>query len=892
MLMSNERRRRKKKRRVGRLRFFRLFLLLVLLASVAVLSAAVGVYTALAGNLPSLEAQAPYEAAQTTKIYAGVDQPVLLAELHGVENREIVSGDQIAQTMRDAVVAVEDERFWEHKGVDFVGIFRALVADLREGEIVQGGSTITQQLIKNAYISNEQTLDRKFKEAVLAYQLEKRWSKEKILNEYLNIIYFGQGAYGVEAAAQEYFGAHAKDLKPAQAALLAAIPKSPAKFDPRTNPESALGRRNMILNKMFQQGYLTGVELQEALATPLEFAPSKREAGTKAPYWVEMVREQLVAKYGSNTVLKGGLRVYTSVNLELQSAAEEIIRETFNRPGDPAASLVSIDLETGEVLAMVGGLDFQKQKFNLATQGRRQPGSAFKPFVLAAALEQGKGPASVYPSGPVTVSLPGDDWQVKSPDLGAITFSEAVSRSSNGVFARLIMDVGADQVVNMAHQLGIESELEPRPAIALGGLEHGVTPMEMAVAYGTFGSGGMRLSGSVTFEPERGRQPITITRVEDSQGNLLDENRLVRSPALDPRFAYAITDMLKGVIERGTGRAADIGRPAAGKTGTTQQYRDAWFVGYTPQMVTAVWVGYPDSQKEMTDVHGRRVTGGSFPAEIWAAFMKRALADVEPSDFSKPEGVDWVEATVCTETGLLATSWCPETIASSFLEGLAPTRSCDLHGPSEVELPNLVGLSLEEAEALLDELRLEVATTEEDDPDTPAGVVLAQDPSGGTLIMQGNTVTLTISSGTTAGAPVPDVIGRSQEEAVAVLEDAGFSVQVSRESADAPPGVVTGQAPAPGFRADPGTVVTLVVSRGNEDDAPPGGQDHVVVPDVVGTKVREAIILLENAGLQAEIETVPFEKPSQAGTVADQSENPGTEVPKGSSLLLRVYAAR
>ncbi|HEY5528383.1 MAG TPA: transglycosylase domain-containing protein, partial [Thermoleophilia bacterium] len=385
-----------------------LFALLLLI--VAVLSTLAGLYVGVARTLPPLDAAAQLKTAQTTKIFDDSSTPVLLADLHGVENRDVLTADQIPQRMRDAVVAIEDQRYYTHGGVDFLGILRALWADMLHRNIVQGGSTITQQFIKNAYIRSDRTLDRKLREAAMAYQLEKQWSKEKILDEYLNIIYFGEGAYGVQAAAQDYFGVDAKDLTIAQAALLAGLPKAPSNYDPRRDPKAAQARRDLVLNKMFQQRYITSAQLQDALATPLKLTTATSSATQKVPYWVEMVREQLVARYGSSTVLNGGLRVYTAVDLQHQTQAENAVAAVLNKPGDPSAALVSIDLHTGRMVAMVGGTDFKQQQFNLAIQGLRQPGSAFKPFVLVTALKQGMSPDTTYESSSATIDLTGGPW--------------------------------------------------------------------------------------------------------------------------------------------------------------------------------------------------------------------------------------------------------------------------------------------------------------------------------------------------------------------------------------------------------------------------------------------------------------------------------------------------
>lgn len=864
-------------------------LLATLLALIAMVSLATGLYVSLVSGLPSLEAQGEYKAAQTTKIFDDADPPHLLAQLHGVENREVVAGDQIPRAMRNAVVAVEDERFYSHPGVDLLGIVRALWVDLRKGSLVQGGSTITQQFIKNAYVSDQKTLDRKVKEAALAYQLEKQWSKEKILNEYLNIIYFGEGAWGVEAAAGEYFGVHAKDLTVAQAAMLAGITKSPANYSPRRDPERALERRNLILNKMFQQGYIGSDALRKALSEPAVLAPAQVTQDTKAPYWVEMVREQLVAKYGANTVLQGGLRVYTSIDLKNQALAEKVIRETLNKPGDPTASLVSIDVHTGRILAMVGGSDFKNRQFNLAVQGHRQPGSAFKTFVLVTALRQNIAPTATYDSGPFTVSLPSGDWNVKSTDEGPVSLIDATARSINGVYARLIMDVGAPKVADTARSLGIDTKLNNDPAIALGGLKNGVSPLEMAVAYSSIASGGDRLSGSVVFDPEHPLFPVAIVKVTDAAGAVIDDNHVVRTQVLDPRIAYTTTDILKGVIERGTARTADIGRPAAGKTGTTQEYRDAWFVGYTPDVVTAVWVGYPDEQKSMNDIHGFKVTGGSFPAQIWAAYMRGALADVEPTDFARPAGTEWVTVIIDPESGLLATEWCPESRQTSFLKGLEPTEYCTLHRPAEVPVPDVVSKTFADAETAMRDAGFDVRKLERDQPVSPAETVLEQEPPAGALLLQGSTVTLTVAAGGPWQGFVPDVVGQSAAAAHQVLTAAGYLVAEAIAPSVTASGEVIDQQPPGGTILITGRTVTIIVSSGSGSPATTD-PSLVTVPDVTGMRLARAALVLSRVGLKGEASgSLPGDDPGLAGTVASQSPAAGGSVPAGTVVGLTVY---
>ncbi len=792
-----------------------LFAILVLL--VAVLSLVAGFYVAIARTLPTLQLAENIATDQTTRIYDDSDQPVLLAELHGLENREVLSSEQMPQLMRDAVVALEDERFYEHSGVDFWAILRAAWTNVTHGEIVQGGSTITQQLIKNAFLTDEKSVDRKLREAALAYQLEKRWSKQKILDEYLNIIYFGEGAYGIEAAAETYFGVHASELSLPEAALLAGLPQAPSAFAPRRNPEPALARRDVCLNKMYQQGYITSDELHDALAAPLELADSSAKDDTKVPYWVELVREQLVSRYGSSRVLGGGLRVYLSVDLALQTAAEDIIAGILDKPGDPSAALVSIDVHTGKLLAMVGGSDFSKLQFNLATQGRRQPGSAFKPFVLVTALEQGISPDATYESGPLTVELPAGPWDVSSTDSGMLTLMQATATSSNGVYARLIMDLGADAVAQTAYDMGIRTSLgdDPNPAIALGGLTTGVSAMEMAMAYATLATGGERLEAQPVFDATDAGFPITIVRVTDADGTIVDECTLSRTRILDADVASLATSCLEQVITSGTGKAADIGRPAAGKTGTTTDYCDAWFVGYTPDIVTAVWVGYPSERKPMTDVHGEKVTGGSLPAQIWAAFMQAALADIPASDFDLASTDGWITLEVCRESHQLATDFCPTKVSMRFRSGEQPTEQCTLHSAQEVPVPDLHGLSVEEAEVVLTEAHFVLESVDDRSSSAPPGTIVTQNPEAGSLLLQGTSVRVAVSTGE-ALATVPALVGTDITTARGLLDEAGLLSDETIITDDSPPGTVLSQDSAPGSLSPRGSAIGLVVSSGPE----------------------------------------------------------------------------
>ncbi len=679
--------------------------------------------------------------AQTTKIYAS--DGTLLTELFYEQDREVVPLSNISKYMQMATVAAEDQRFYHHQGYDPRGILRAFTANIEAGRTVEGASTITQQYVKNILANGrERTFNNKLQEAALAYELEKRYSKNEILEKYLNTIYFGQSLYGVETASMKYFGKHAKDLSLSESAMLAGIIRSPNNDSPYVNPEKAKARRDAVLKKMLEQKMISDREYQEALAAPLNVQPPQKTT-TVAPYFVEYVKQLLLAKYGDKMVFKGGLRVYTTIDLDLQRKAEEAAWGTLDQPGDPEVALVSLDPKTGEIKAMVGGRDFDKNKFNLATQGMRQPGSTFKTFVLAAALEQGMSPNKTYDSSPIDIPLPyGQVWQVRNyadgPGRGIMTLRSALIGSVNCVFARLIMDVGPSKVVQVAEKMGITSNLKPYPAIALGGLGEGVTPLEMAAAYGTIDNGGMYVV------------PTPIVKVTDANGKVIEEHKPKPAKAIEQSTAAILTDIMRDVINYGTGVAANIGRPAAGKTGTAEKYRDAWFVGFTPELSTAVWVGYRQGQIEMYNVHGIPVTGGSFPARIWGKFMSAALEGKPVARFPSPssQGVEVVEVKVCAETGELPTKYCPRVITRYYPKGGEPTEKCSLHSkPGNVYVPSVIGMGEQEAIDALKSKAFLVDVIKVQDPNSPAGQVISQTPSPDSLAMQETTITITVSAG-------------------------------------------------------------------------------------------------------------------------------------------------
>jgi penicillin-binding protein 1A len=608
------------------------------LSCLALMSTVFGMMMAVAHELPQLEAAAQLRAAVNSTLTS--DDGEQIARLVGNENRVINSDEQISPHIKNAVIAIEDRRFYEHEGVDLKGIARATWADITSGSAKQGASTITQQFVKNSLeAQNDRTVFQKLREAALAYHLEHRWSKQKILNQYLNTVYFGNGAYGVESAVRTYFGGRdreygtderiAGNVTPAQAALLAAMIASPSAYDPLQNPIDTRERRDLVLRNMYEQDMITEAEYQDGLQ---EIIPTRETVAPPAinsqhPYFSSWVTQQLVEKFGSGRVFGGGMKIQSSIDTDLQAAAEEAIQGRLAGVG-PSASLVAIENRTGEVKAMVGGSDFGSRPFNLATNGHRQPGSAIKPFILAAALEDGISIGSVWTSAPKEFPVPGSKKErfvvnnYEDSYAGPITLGNALIRSDNSVFAEVGLEVGTRKVARMGEQLGLRTKLSTNPAMVLGGLKEGVTPLEMAYAYSTIANGGKRVSGTFAAS-EMG--PVAYTRVED--GDTVTKNEVKTERVLDEDYAEQMKTVMNGVVVSGTGVNANVGEFAAGKTGTTENYGDAWFVGFTDKYTVAVWVGYPDRLKYMeTEYAGGPVSGGTYPAEIWHDFMTSAIS--------------------------------------------------------------------------------------------------------------------------------------------------------------------------------------------------------------------------------------------------------------------------
>ena len=547
------------------------------------------------------------------------------------EHRLPVKLDKIPKHVQAAFVSIEDNRFYEHSGIDYRGTFRALVSNIM-GQEVQGGSTITQQLAKNAFLTQERTLSRKVKEAFLARQLENKYTKDEILNMYLNQIYFGEGAYGVESASLKYFGKHVQDISLAEAAALAAIPKSPNYYDPMENPKANKERRDIVLDQMVKYGHITQADAQKAKAEDVKIRKEESAGKTKdlRSYFFDYISQQIIDKYGADALYKGGLKIYTTLDSSLQSKAESSIRylpdiwtDDPDHLTQPQVGLVAIDPTNGYIKAMVGGRG--QDKFNRAVLAQRQPGSAFKPFVYLTAMDNGMNAATMVDDKPLQIG----GWAPQNSSgsfHGTVTLRTALSRSYNIPAIRVALKVGTTKVMNMAKACGITTLVEDgpytdnNPAMALGGLTKGVSPLEMAASYGTIANNGVY------------NQPVSIIKIVDRNGKVIFEHKHSPKQVVSAKAAYQTTDMLKDVLISGTAGGSGIGRPAAGKTGTTDDSKDAWFVGYTPNLSCAVWVG-DDRSRSMGSMYG-----SGAPLSIWHDFMLKAVQEIPYADFTRPAG--------------------------------------------------------------------------------------------------------------------------------------------------------------------------------------------------------------------------------------------------------------
>jgi penicillin-binding protein 1A len=628
-----------KKRRRGilfrMLRF--LFNLSLVLAAIAVVLV-VGLYLYVIREHGDRLDQRYPELAQDSYVYAANGDRI--GEFEVEESRETVDFDDLGEYLPLAVVAVEDRRFYHHFGVDVEGVVRAAWTDLRAWEVQEGGSTITEQLMKNLYVPEDERLRvsfwRRFVQSALAFSYERHHTKTEILTAYLNTVYFGNGAYGAEVAAERYFGKGAENLTLSEAAALAGFLHAPSTYflpGETEGSERAVQSRDTVLRLMEEQGMISEAEMREAQGEPLEYTPAPSPEDPAFEPFLERVRREVEDRLGPEALGLGGLRIHTTLRPELQRAAVESSEVVLFESTDPAAAVVTVEPQTGAIRALAG----QAAGFNLALDARRQPGSAFKPFVLATALKRNISPESIYVSEEVGIRFQNEYYVIDNYDSverGEISLREAMAESDNTVFVRLAADVGLENVVATARDLGIRSPVDPYPATAIGGLGVGVSPLEMASAYATFAGGGIH------------REPYAVERVELASYGESDpvyDHRIAGQRAMTGNQAAAVNEVLRGVVEEGTASMfhdldKEIGRPSAGKTGTTDDFADAWYVGYTPRLCTSVWVGYPEGRRSMVGVHGiEELNGETLPMDIWSAYMAEATEGEPSLSFPEPD---------------------------------------------------------------------------------------------------------------------------------------------------------------------------------------------------------------------------------------------------------------
>ncbi len=593
-------------------------------------------------SLPRTDNLENFSMKAATQVFDVTGQPV--AKLFE-ENRTVVSLNNMSPFVPEAIVANEDVRFYHHIGVDPIGILRAMWVNLRYGGVVEGGSTITQQLARDMFLTQEQTLSRKIKEALLALVIERKFSKQEILQAYLNQVYFGEGAYGIEAASQVYYGKHAAELTLAESAMLAGLPRGPNIFSPYVNPQAALKRRGTVLQGLVNDGKITQEQAEAAQREPVTPTGKKRRE-VQASYFLDYVAKELVGRYGANRVYKGGLKVYTTMDMKLQKAAEAVL-------GKFQGAVLVLDPRNGHIRAMVGGRNYEESQINRVTAEVRQPGSVFKPFVYTAALGQGLTENTIIIDSPVNIG----GYSPQNYDKkyhGPITMKKAVKLSVNVAAVKTGRQVGMGNVLSLARGLGITTLVpeDDNLASALGGLTHGVNLLELCAAYTAFANEGVV------------SRPLAVIRVLDENGRVLEESRLVQQSVLSPEIAYIMTDILRAVVQEGTATPANIGRPQAGKTGTTDNYETAWFIGYTPDLLAGIFIGNDD--RTPVGISGTEVSA------LWGQMMSKAVVGTKPTDFPVPPAVV-TGVPVCSDSGRLAGGGCKEVEYDAFIRGSEPT---------------------------------------------------------------------------------------------------------------------------------------------------------------------------------------------------------------------------
>ena len=616
-------------------------------------------------DLPSIAALKDYRPSIATRVYA--DNNELVDEFF-LEDRKLIKLADVPKIAIQAFVAAEDARFYQHTGFDLLSMVRAFLKNVEAGRIVQGGSTITQQVAKSLYLSSERSYVRKIREAILAYKIDKYLTKDEIMSLYLNHIYLGHGTYGIEAASEGYFGKRAKYLTLPEASLLAGLPKAPSTYSPFLHYDKARQRQAYVLDRMIEDGYITREEKERALATHIKLK-SVRPKEKIAPYFVENVRRYVLEKYGSDVLYKEGLEIYTTLNIDMQLAARDAVerglqevetREKYEK-GTVQGALFSMDVRTGEIKAMVGGRDFKKSEFNRATQARRQPGSAFKPFIYTAAFDKGLTPSTTIIDAPIMYedrSQPDGFWKPKNFDgkfNGPTTLRTALVQSRNVITIKLLQEIGVDYAAAYTANMGITSPLSKNLTMALG--TSAVTLQEMVTAYNVLANQGKRL------------KPFFIKKIIDRTGHVFEENQTKSEQVIDPRIAFMTSYVMQDVVESGTGRRVkSIGRPVAGKTGTTDDMRDAWFIGFSPSLITGVWIGF-DQERSL----GKQEQGGRAAAPIWLYFMEKALKGKSVEVFPVPDGIVFIK--VDPHSGIPATRSTEGAIFECFLEGTTAGRA-------------------------------------------------------------------------------------------------------------------------------------------------------------------------------------------------------------------------